>query len=75
MTELSEFCEGTRVYHIPVTGIETAEVLIEYCENCKQEVVFTKSKHGRIDNELYRVFHAKDMMQPNNPRFEHEYEA
>lgn len=72
---MTEHCKGTFQYHIPVTGIETNEVLIEYCENCKEEVFFTKDKHGRIDNESYRIFHAKDVMQPSNPRFEYEYES
>lgn len=70
---MTEYCNNTEVFHKPKVIREDHEVLIEYCENCKEEQVFTKSRHGRIDNERYRVFHRRDMLQPKDKHFSREY--
>lgn len=68
-----EFCKGTTSLHVPAIRLESAEVLIEFCTHCKEEVIFKKSKEGRIDNETYRIFHKRDMLQPGDNHYEKEY--
>lgn len=70
---LMEYCKGTKIYHRPKIRLENSEVVIEFCENCKQEEIFTKDKQGRIDKDRYRIFHARDGLQAGHPRFEYEY--
>lgn len=73
MTSMMPFCNNSFVYHRPKTRIETNEVVIEYCENCKEEVIFRKGQGGKINNSVYRVFHERDGLQSNHPRFNYEY--
>lgn len=72
---MKEYCKGTTHLHQPVIIRETTEVLIEVCTHCKEEVIFKKSKEGRIDNETYRIFHKRDMLQPGHNHYEKEYGA
>lgn len=74
MINMTPFCHNSFVYHRPKVRVESAEVVIEFCENCKEEAIFTKSKSGSIDNNAYRIFHERDGLQGNHPRFEYEYE-
>lgn len=70
-----EYCHGTNKLHLPVIIMETAEVLKEICSQCKEQAIFNKSKHGSIDNEKYRVFHKRDMLQPGDKEFNEIYKV
>ena len=74
MALYKEYCQGTTNLHIPIKRIDNSEVLIEYCENCKEEAVFKKSPAGRMDNESYKIFHQRDLLQPWHNHFTKEYD-
>lgn len=70
---MTSYCAYSNELHRPVIRLETNEVLIEYCEHCKEEAIFTKSRQGRIDNESYRIFHRRDLLQPSHAEYEKEW--
>lgn len=70
-----EHCKGTDKYHRPKTILETAEVLKEYCQNCKVEIIWKKSKSGKIDNRGYGEFHKRETLQPDHKHFDREYKV
>jgi len=46
------------------TILDTAEVLIDICVECKEKFIYKKCRHsGRIDNDRYREDHARDFLQ------------
>lgn len=48
------------------------EGVIECCEICGQQEFF-KVVDGRVDNNHYLAFHARQALLPQDPRFTHEY--
>lgn len=66
-------CIGFQKYHSIETRLDTKEVAIEFCKNCKKEFFWRKSKRGRIDNENYLLVHKKEMLQPGDKDFKIEY--
>jgi len=44
---------------------DNAEVSIEVCSRCHKKLVMRKDKHGRVDNDVYRVEHKRDLLQPS----------
>lgn len=67
------YCAGTTNFHKPKIILETSEVTKEYCEECKEEFIFKKSRHGRIDQEYYHDIHQREFLQPYQKEFEKEY--
>lgn len=43
---------------------DTSEVTIEVCKKCHRRIFIRKDKRGRVDNDVYRVEHKRDLLQP-----------
>jgi len=43
--------------------IDNAEVIVEYCQECKKKLITRKDKNGRIDNNKYKEEHKRDFLQ------------
>lgn len=46
--------------------------VFEVCDRCRQRVFFRVS-NGRINNENYLKYHARQALPPNHPLFYREY--
>jgi len=46
------------------TILNTKEVIIDICTECKKKFIYRKCRHsGRIDNERYKKDHKRDLIQ------------
>lgn len=64
-------CLGSWLHRFQILA-ECPEGTEEICEICKLRV-FHKVHQGRIDNNKYISYHARDLLTPNHPHFYHEY--
>lgn len=55
--------------HDPKTLIDTAEVKVDYCTECKKKLVYRKDAEGRIDNKRYYEDHKRNYLQRDDPLF------
>ena len=51
------------------TLVDTAEVKIDYCTECKEKFIYRKDKEGRIDNKQYLKDHMRNYLQRDDPLF------
>ena len=59
--------------HDPKTILDTAEVKIDYCTECKEKLVYRKDKEGRINNKRYYEDHRRHFLQRDDPLFKRYY--
>lgn len=59
--------------HNQTTLLDTAEVLIDFCIQCKRKFTYRKNKNGRMDNEQYRKDHKRDFLQKWDKEYEQVY--
>jgi len=55
--------------HNPSTILDTAEVKIDICTECKKKLIYRKDANGRIDNERYYEDHRRNYLQRDDPLF------
>ena len=55
--------------HNPITILDTAEVKIDICTECKKKLIYRKDKIGRIDNERYIKDHMRNYLQQGDPLY------
>jgi hypothetical protein len=40
------------------------EISVEVCKRCHKQIFMRKDRRGRVDNDIYRIEHARDLLQP-----------
>lgn len=53
--------------------LDTAEVKIDICKECKKKLICRKDKFGRIDNKKYAEDHKRSYLQSKDPLFKKYY--
>lgn len=53
--------------------IDNAEVIVEYCQECKKKLITRKDKNGRIDNNKYKEEHKRDFLQRGDKLYNKYY--